>query len=342
MRYANLLMVSAVAVLAWAPAASAQAPGYVPPKTSWGAPDLGGMWTNESRTIMSRPKDATKLTISEAEEKELLKENVYTKVEKDEAGASDVSVEGSKKLLADENANRGYNRFWMEPGSHFARVKGEIRTSWVVDPPNGKVPYKPSAARGYNDYGGPEARPLTERCLRGFTNAAGPVIGNGMYNNNYEFVQTPGYVMLFAEMIFDARIIPIFASKAEAKHAPGLLKKQDGDAVGWYEGNTLVVETINVPAKQNIYVSDQGKVTERFTRWNKDQILYEFTVEDPSMYTQTWKGEMSFAANSKAPFEYACHEGNYGLMGILAGARKYEKDGRKAEKFQPVFGELSE
>jgi hypothetical protein len=336
-------MVSAVAVLAWAPMATAQsAPGFVAPKTSWGAPDLTGLWTNESRTIMGRPKDATKLTITAAEETKLLQTNVYTKVEADEAGASDVSAEASKKLLADENANRGYNRFWMEPGSHFARVKGEIRTSWVVDPPDGKIPYKPSAARGYNDYAGPEARPNTERCLRGFTNAAGPVIGNGMYNNNYEFVQTPGYVMLFAEMIFDARIIPITASKAEAKHGPSLLRKQDGDAVGWYEGNTLVVETVGVPAKTNAYVSDQGKVIERFTRWDKDQILYEFTVDDPSMYTQTWKGEMSFAASNKAPFEYACHEGNYGLLGILAGARKYEKDGRTVEKFKPVFGELSE
>jgi len=189
--------------------AHGQEAGYKSPKTAWGAPDLGGFWTNESRTIMNRPAAATKLTVTEAEETELLKRNVYTRVEEDEAGASDVSEEASRKLLADNNSNRGYNRFWMEPGSHFARVKGEIRTSWVIDPPDGRIPYRESARRSFNDYGGPEARPLAERCLRGFTNGAGPVINNGMYNNNYQIVQTPENVLLFAEMIFESRVIPI-------------------------------------------------------------------------------------------------------------------------------------
>ncbi len=337
-------VVAIVAGLGSGQLALAQAPGYTPPKTSWGAPDFTGIWTNESRTVMNRPERATKLAVNEEEERELLKDNVYTKVEADEAGASDVSAEASKKLLADANSNRGYNRFWMEPGQSFARVKGEIRTSWVVDPPSGRIPFKPSAARSYNSYDGTETRPLTERCMRGFTNEAGPVIGNGMYNNNYQFVQTPDYVMIFAEMIFDARIIPIFPTKAAAQagHGPTAVTKKDGDAVGWYEGNTLFVETVNTPGRTNIYVSNSGKVTERFTRWNKDQVLYEFTVDDPSLFTQTWSGEMSFNATDKHPMEYACHEGNYGLLGIMAGARKLDADGREHPKFQPVFGELSE
>ncbi len=324
--------------------AFAQEAGYSVPKTSFGVPDFTGIWTNESRTIMNRPDGATKLVVTEEEEAELLKDNVYTKVEADEAGASDVSEEASKKLLADSNSNRGYNRFWMEPGSHFARVKGQIRTSWVVDPPNGRIPYKPSAARSYNSYDGTETRPLTERCIRGFTNEAGPVIGNGMYNNNYQFVQTPQNVMIFAEMIFDARIIPVFPNKAAAQagHQPATLMKKNGDPVGWYEGNTFFIETINTPGRTNIYVSDKGKVLERFTRWNKDQVLYEFTVDDPSLYSATWSGEMAFNAASKPPMEYACHEGNYGLLGIMAGARKLDADGREHPKFQPVFGELSE
>jgi hypothetical protein len=335
------LTATAVSVCAISTAYGQEA-GYAPPKTSWGAPDFTGTWTNESRTIMGRPKAANKLVVTESEEQELLKDNVYTKVEKDEAGKSDVSDAASKKLLADENSNRGYNRFWMEPGKSFARVKGQIRTSWVISPENGKIPYNPSAARSYNSYDGPETRPLTERCIRGFTNAAGPVIGNGMYNNNYVIVQTPGYVMLFAEMIFDARIIPIFPSKAEAKHGSPAVAKEDGDAVGWYEGNTLVVETVNVPGRTNIYVSQNGKAVERFTRWNKDQILYEFTVDDPSLYTEVWKGEMAFNVSEKPPLEYACHEGNYGLTGILAGARQLDRQGRKHPQFKPVFGELSE
>ena len=341
---APTLVAGVIAALALAPVALAQAPGYTPPKTSWGAPDFTGIWTNESRTVMMRPASATKLVVNEEEETELLKDNVYTKVEADEAGASDVSNEASKKLLADANSNRGYNRFWMEPGQSLARVKGEIRTSWVVDPQSGRIPYKPSAARSYNSYDGTETRPLTERCMRGFTNEAGPVIGNGMYNNNYQFVQTPGYVMIFAEMIFDARIVPIFPTKAAAQagHGPAVVTKKDGDAVGWYEGNTLFVETVNTPGRTNIYVSNNGKVIERFTRWNKDQVLYEFTVDDPSLFTQTWSGEMAFNATDKPPMEYACHEGNYGLLGIMAGARKLDADGREHPKFQPVFGELSE
>ena len=260
---------------------------------------------------MGRPKSTAKLTVTESEETELLKDNVYTKVEADEAGASDVSETASKKLLSDNNSNRGYNRFWMEPGQKFARVKGEIRTSWVVDPPDGKIPYKPSAARTFNSYDGTETRPLTERCIRGFTNEAGPVIGNGMYNNNYQFVQTKDNVMIFAEMIFDARIIPVFETKekALAGHGPAAVTKKDGDSVAWYEGDTLYIETINTPGRSNIYVSNNGKVIEKFSRWSQEQVLYEFTVTDDSLYSRPWSGEMAFNITDKHPLEYCVPRG---------------------------------
>ncbi len=334
-----------VLALTCAPAALAQAPGYATPKTAWGAPELSGFWTNQSYTQMSRPPKATKLTVTAAEEQELLTHNVYEKVAADEAGVSDVSEEGSKKLLADANPSRGYNKFWFEVGQQFGRVKGEIRTSWVVDPPNGMVPYKKEYAAGRNfgnDYTSYETRPLAERCLRGFTNGAGPVLANGLYNNNYQIVQSPTHVMILAEMIHDARVIPIVKSKAEAKHDSSVLQKWSGDSVGWYEGNTLVVETINLNPKQNTYGGEKGKVTERFTRWDDKQIFYEFAVEDPTMFTQVWKGEMSLNINDKPPFEYACHEGNYGLHGILAGARRFEADGIPQQIRKPTFGDLED
>jgi hypothetical protein len=170
-----------------------------------------------------------------------------------------------------------------------------------------------------------------------FTGSYGPVLNNGMYNNTYQIVQAPDHVMVLAEMIHDAKIIPIFKSKAEAKHGPSNIPKWGGDAVGWYEGDTLVLETINSHPMQRSYISPKGKVTERFTRYNKDQVFYQFTVEDPTLYTKTWGGEMGLNASKEPLYEYACHEGNYALGGILAGARKLERQGRPQPPEKAIF-----
>ena len=143
---------------------------------------------------------------------------------------------------------------------------------------------------------------------------------NGIYNNNYQFVQTKDHVMLMSEMGHEVRIIP-FADE----HSNEDLQPWFGDSIARYEGDTLVIETIKPYPLQGSYISPTGKVTERFTRWSDDEIFYEYTVEDPTIYTQPWKGEMSFYKES-ALFEYACHEGNYSLPGILAGARRAEMD----------------
>ncbi len=169
---------------------------------------------------------------------------------------------------------------------------------------------------------------MGERCIIGFGNTGGPVMTNVLYNNTYQIVQSPGHVMIVVEMVHDARIIPIVKNASEAKYGPNVIKKWLGDSVGWYEGATLVVETKNVNPAQRGYISKDGKLTERFTRWNDGQITYEFAVEDPTQYSQPWKGEMALN-HSKQPFyEYACHEGNYAMEGILAGARKQEREGR--------------
>ena len=135
----------------------------------------------------------------------------------------------------------------------------------------------------------------------------------------------PGFVLLILiEMVHDARIIPIVKSAADAKLSDGPIKKWLGDSVGWYEGDTLVVETTNVHPNQRSMITPTGKVTERFQRYANDEVDYSFTVEDPEKYSQPWTVENSFRPQ-KALYEYACHEGNYGMHGILAGAREKER-----------------
>jgi hypothetical protein len=345
----ELLFAAAAAVLALAaaPQASAQAsgltePGFQTPRTSWGVPDLQGFWSNTSFTGMQRPQGATKLVLSEEEAAALARRNIYTGARREEAGASKVDEKSSAELLADKNPSRGYNTFWMDPGQSYAKVRGEYRSSWITDPPDGRIPYSERGTQANTRAGGAafddiERRPLSERCIMSFTGSFGPVIGNGMYNNTIQLVQSPGSVMILAEMIHDARIIPIVKSKADAKHGPAAIPKWGGDGVGWYEGDTLVVETVNSHPKQRSYISTAGKVTERFTRWSNDQILYQFTVEDPALYRQTWGGEMSFNVSREPLYEYACHEGNYAMAGILEGARQLERDGRPHPPEKAIF-----
>ncbi len=328
------LTVSIVAI----PAALAQsAPGYTPPRTGWGAPDIQGIWSNASLTTMQRPAGASSLVVTEKEAERIIHRNVYEAAEREEAGRSQIDAESSRQLLSDGNASRAYNRFWMDPGQSLAMVKGEYRTSWITTA-DGMIPYS-EAGRAANmlarNFDGPEIRPLSERCIMSFTGGYGPVLNNGMYNNLYQIVQSPGSVMILAEMIHDVRVIPI-VEKSEAK-TPDSFPKWGGDSVGWYEGDTLVVETVNSHPKQRSYISASGKVTERFSRWSDDQVLYSFTVEDPSLYTATWGGEMALNVSAEPLYEYACHEGNYALSGILAGARQLEREGRPHPVELPIF-----
>jgi hypothetical protein len=153
------------------------------------------------------------------------------------------------------------------------------------------------------------------------------VMNNVLYNNTYQIVQSPTHAVILVEMVHDARIVPI----TKDRKRPGVIKPYLGDSIGWYEGNTLVVETKNVNPSQRGYVGPNGRMIERFTRTSADVVLYQFEIEDPDQYTQAWKGEMPMRAASGSVYEYACHEGNYGLLGILAGAREQEKRGSKLE-----------
>ena len=323
------------------PIAYAQAPAadFTQPKTSWGVPDLQGYWNNTSLTSMQRPSTASKLVLTEQEAISLARKVPVIAATREESVASKVDAKSSAELLADKNPDRGYNTFWMDPGASYAKVKGEYRSSWITYPANGTIPYTEAGiaantrSNTYDDY---EVRPLAERCIMSFSGGAGPLLSNSLYNNTYQIVQTPNSVMMLTEMIHDVRVIPIVKSAAEAKHGPSEIPRWGGDSVGWYEGNTLVVQTINSHPKQRSYISAKGKVTERYTRWSDGEIYYEFKVEDPVLYKESWGGEMALRA-SEPLYEYACHEGNYAFPGIMGGARELDRQGRPHPPGKPIF-----
>ena len=340
MTKSGLRLAVAAATLGFAFGAAAQ----VPLKR-----DLTGIWTNASLTPLTRARGVTSLEVSKAEAEKIV------------AGTNVAGIEGGQKFrqqtYSDPNAGappkggqdfgvKGYDGGWVTPGDRLAIVRGKYRTSNIVEPADGQLPYRDKAgaartaqirglkyATGDDPYEGPESTALSERCLIGFGGTGGPGMLSVLYNNNYQFVLTKDELTIVVEMAHDQRHIPIFdsASKAKASHQPAVLNKWLGDSVGWWEGDTLVVESVNVNRLQAengpFALSPQAKITERFTRTGPKDIAYDFTVDDPLTYTQPWKAELSFYPQSNL-YEYACHEGNYGIVGILAGARAKEKQAR--------------
>ena len=307
-------------------------PDYKAPRTADGKPDLQGVWSSASLTTMTRGgrgPGGGDLVIPQAKIDELT-ENAYynqrlandNKPTDPSAGAGD--GKGGKDV-------KGYNNFWIDPGSEYAKVNGEYRSSWIVTG-NGQVPYTAEgrAARGARmaavrtvNNTGPEIRSLGDRCLISFGSQAGPPLTNAMYNNHIQIVQTPDHLLLDVEMNHDARIVRIRKDGEQAKPLPTPVKQWFGDSIAHWEGDTLVVVTRNVHPIQErsgaIPISEDGKVTERFTRVSDQELFYEYTVEDPKYYSQPWKGEMPLRRSAEKVFEYACHEGNYALPGILFG-----------------------
>jgi len=334
MKLRVLMSLSAVALLG--SVANAQANAYKPPRTADGKPDLQGVWTNVSLTTLLRTRQ--------------FKTNVVTAAEA-EAIANRRAAAMAKSLEpTDPNAPApakggnvgGYNSFYGDAGERLARVKGEYRTTWLVDSENGQLPYSEAGKQTFEsklaftrtNFDGPESRPMAERCIVGFGSTAGPPMINVLYNNNYQIVQTKDHVMIHVEMNHDARIV-----RMNAKHLPPSVRPWMGDSIGRWEGDTLVVETANFnPGEQlrtnfdqSFYISKDAVVTERFTRISPTEISYEFSVNDPATYSKVWRAEMVMNAAQGNIFEYACHEGNYALPGILAGARKDEAEGRPVD-----------
>ncbi len=337
------LAVLAGACLLTTGAAFAQA-GDPIPRTPEGRPDFQGVWTNASITKIERPPEFKDLVISEADAK---------KWEADAAavGAADQAATDPNKGAPAKNEDpAGYNFFWIDPGKKVGKVNGTYRSSWITDPPNGKVPYTPAGrmammkpAATYNKYDNPEERIPIERCLIGFASTGGPPMLNALYNNHQQFFQTKDYVAINIEMVHDTRILRI-----DGEHNPPAIRQYLGNSVAHWDGDTLVAETVGFKPLEAvrvdfgvfIYISPDAKVTERFTLQDKDTILYQFTVEDPVAYSQPWKGELTFHRTPDRIYEYACHEGNYAEEHILAGARAMEREKRKEPLITKGIGRL--
>lgn len=309
----------------------ASAQNWEPPRTENGRPDLQGTWSNASITTLERSPNYKSLVLSDDEVIRATTDHPQNI----RLATDDNLVQGELLDGSDLPKGRGYNAFWIDPGTKFGYINGEYRTSWIVDPADGRIPYseqgkalRAQLAKLNAGFDGPEARPLAERCIS--TNMrTGPPMINGLYNNNYEIVQTADYVVLRTEMISHARIVPL-----NAKHKLQALPPMFGESVGHWDGDTLVVETTNFSPMQeqaSISLSTNAQVTEKFTRVSDEQIIYEFTIDDPKYYSQPWRGELSFLATDEKVYEFACHEGNYAMEGILAGARRQEMDDRKPE-----------
>ncbi len=322
-----------------------QQPGWSAAKNAWGQPDLSGSWSNATITPLTRNTRLTnKATLPPTEVKALESTFAAALEQRDETTnpnvlpGSDEDKAKDAKLFAvrpDFAAAGGdvggYNNYWLDPGNHILEVDGEFRTS-IFTTPDGQLPKRKSGSNGgasgpYNGGGlgsfdSYETRPLGERCVIGFgRNAGPPMFPNGYYNNNYQIVQTGDAVAITVEMIHDTRVI-----RLNSQHRTDGLRPWMGDSIGHYEGNTFVVETTNIPESQNLYGAWKTlKVTERFTRVSPTRIKYSFEAEDPSVWDKPWGGEYTFSPVSGL-YEYACHEGNYALPAILAGARRQEEE----------------
>jgi hypothetical protein len=316
-------------------AVSAEAPKAQPT-------DLNGYWSNATLTREIRPANLGERLVYTPEEVKKLEGAVEQEVKEGNKPTDPKSgVEGGKedpKNLRPEFAAAGgdvggYNRGWLDPGSAVMRVHGQPRTSFLTTP-NGQPPARIATAAGggggfrggLGSFDNPENRSLGERCILGFgRNAGPPMLPNGFYNNNYEFVQTPDSMAIVVEMVHDTRII-----RMNAQHRSDGVRPWMGDSVGHWEGKTLVVETTNIPQAQAYNGSWKNlKVTERFTRDGSDRVLYQYSIDDPTTWAKPWGGEYEFYKLQGIVYEYACHEGNYALPGMLGGARRQEQEAAK-------------
>jgi hypothetical protein len=285
-------------------------PALAAPKAS----GLDGTWTNASLTRLQRPPALKSVILSEAD-----------------AVAWETAPHGMDRADPVGQADSE----WIEGSQKLARIDGHPRAAWIVDPPDGRMPMRPelppriaaAQAEDARRLANPEDRGASERCLLGPAGAGAAPILNTAYNSNLQIVQTPGYVVLVTEMNHEARIVPLDASRRPSPEAHAWT----GESVGHWEGRTLVVTTTGFRAEAalraptQLWLSPHANVVERFTRTSPNEIRYVFTIDDPDTYTRPWRAEMVLTATKGRLLEFACHEGNYSLPNILAGARAEER-----------------
>ncbi len=290
------------------------------PKTAWGAPDLQGVWDFRTITPLQRPEDlGDKAFLTEEEA-----------VQREQAAVErDIELWNQEARRTEAGGNvGGYNNFWMDRGT---RVIGTRRTSLIVDPPNGRMPESTEAgqaraAAGRGSFSDQLPASYTDlsnadRCLMGFN--AGPPITPGGYNQNVQIFQTPGHLVLMTEMVHTVRSVPLDDRPAVDDER---LAQWSGNSRGYWEGDTLVVETTNFDTDRNWRGSSTGmRLVERFTRVDETTLEYEYTVDDPNTWTEPWTVNLPMTLNELPMFEYACHEGNYSMDAMLGGARADER-----------------
>ena len=328
----TLIVVLALA----APAALAQ-PGErtMPMRTPDGQPDVSGMFTFRTLTPLERPEQFEGVERLGAEEAAAFEASERTRRNRD---LFDPEVGALFYRPRSEGGVLSYNEFWYERG---VELTSDKRTSLIVDPPDGRRPPRTPAAiergreraayRRAHMYDSYENRSMFDRCIMGFN--AGPPMTSGTYNNNVMIFQAPGYVAILNEMVHNARIIPIAPvaddTTPDDDTARPPFAQRSGVSRAHWEGETLVIETTQFAGGSSSLTSTSMHLVERLTRIDPDTVAYEYTVTDPTVYTAPYTVMMPFRRTDGPLFEYACHEGNYGLYGILAGARRMERLGRE-------------
>jgi hypothetical protein len=338
-------------------AAQVTAGGWTAPRTEHGHPDLQGNWTNASLTTLERaPGRALVLTPEEVMQIEGGVQALYEEgLQPSDPNRPAPPVGGDNSHLppsvltlsfaAAGGGTGGYNIVYIESGDRVAVVNGEPRASFITFPEDGRIPpvtdrvseWRAEQAAARQEFGAfdhPELRSIGERCIMSFgRNAGPPMLPNGFYNNNYTIAQTADHVMIMTEMIHDARIIRL----GDGPRLPAHVRPWMGDSWGRWEGETLVVETTNFHPQQGLSntPSDNLRVIERFTRVDPETILYEFEIDDPTVFTERWGGQVPMRKMDELLYEYACHEGNYSLANILSGARYQERVEAEAQATTP-------
>jgi hypothetical protein len=289
---------------------------FTPPLTPWGDPDLSGVWDFRTLTPLERP--------NELSGKEVLSEEDAEKYEAEALRALDKDRRTADGLTAEQDVRNAYNQFWWDYGTKLT----DRRTSLIVDPPDGRIPALTAAAKARADARaaalerparGPEDRTPWERCIIGFN--TGPPMNPSVYNNFVHFFQTREHLVILTEMVHDARIVPLDGRP----HVPPSVRQWRGDSRGRWEGTTLVIETTNFTDKTSFRGSGpEMHLVERFTRVDEETLLYEYTIHDPDSFVSPWSAAIPMARTEEPMFEYACHEGNYGMTNLLQGARAQE------------------
>jgi hypothetical protein len=308
LRFVGLLIAAVLAV-----PLGAQSPTRAPESHH----DLQGTWNFSSLTPLERPEQfAGKPVLTDAEAAEFERQTL-ARIDADR-----------RRDTAEADVAQAYNNAWYDRGT---KIVGTKRSSLIIDPPDGRIPpltvsgqafaaARTEARRGRGPADGPEDRSLAERCLL-FN--AGPPLLPGPYNNNLQIIQTRDYVVIANEMIHDVRIVPLDGRP----HLPAAIRRWQGDPRGRWDGDTLVVETTNFSDRTSFRGADtQLRLVERFRRIDAKTLDYQFTVDDPSVFSRPWTVSLPMTASDGRIYEYACHEGNYAMTGILRGARAEEKE----------------